>query len=757
MAARIYMPFRGERASPKFDRTKPRELNRFFKDLEKLFARVGVVTDAEKKDYVLDYVEFEVEEIWRTFPEYASATATYIAFRDVILQHYPDATGDYVYSLRDMDSLIGNAQRDGINTANDLQEFHLSFVTITSWLVEKNQISDFEQRRGYLRAFQPSLLAAITNRLQMLFLHQHPNIPHTVKDIYEAARYVLQSVVGVQRTHIATTTTTSSLAVAASSPVVSPDINIKAETFAATMATFGKTIADALQQTNRSRVAGPSANTSRNTDCNFCGGPHYIKDCPIVDEYVTAGKVRRNFEGKVVLSSGAFVPRDIPGTLLRERVDEWHHRNPNQLSVATLLHTISTEHIRQNTQPPPRPVFELSIDDQIAAVEAELFQLRSRRPTFTPAIRTRAQRAREPAPEASIEEVDDVPVILKPAKTPAKPVAPIVPVVPEITAAKEAIVVVPEIVISAPIIAPELPFASAKDAAYAPPTARNVGAPVKIPPIKAAVPAYRTLPPIHDAAIAVDVYKRSLETPVTLTQRELLALSPEVRTRYRDDTTTRRIPIPPEPQPAFLFVDEEDDPSIEPSYSFALQDKRLPEGAIIVPDPIEAYYKSLAVGEAPDITRLTVAKESTAIRSIFALIDNFQKKECTVDPGCQVIAMSETTCHSLTLAYDPQIRLNMESANGSFDWSLGLSRNVPFLIGTITLYLQVHVIRSPSYEILLGRPFDVLTESVIRNYRNEDQTITITDPNTMKKITIPTFARGSHGITESQPDFLARG
>ena len=31
----------------------------------------------------------------------------------------------------------------------------------------------------------------------------------------------------------------------------------------------------------------------------------------------------------------------------------------------------------------------------------------------------------------------------------------------------------------------------------------------------------------------------------------------------------------------------------------------------------------------------------------------------------------------------------MESANGSFDWSLGLARNVPFLIGTITLYLQV--------------------------------------------------------------------
>ena len=51
-------------------------------------------------------------------------------------------------------------------------------------------------------------------------------------------------------------------------------------------------------------------------------------------------------------------------------------------------------------------------------------------------------------------------------------------------------------------------------------------------------------------------------------------------------------------------------------------------------------------------------------------------------------------------------------------------------IGDIMLYVQIHIIRSPAYDILLGRPFDVLTESVVRNFTNEDQTITIFDPNT---------------------------
>ena len=122
-------------------------------------------------------------------------------------------------------------------------------------------------------------------------------------------------------------------------------------------------------------------------------------------------------------------------------------------------------------------------------------------------------------------------------------------------------------------------------------------------------------------------------------------------------------------------------------------------------------------------------------------IDHQIDTECIVDPGSQIIAMSEAVCHDLALIYDPTIQLNMQSANGEIDRSLGLVRNVPCRIGTITLYLQMHVIRDPAYDILLGRPFDVLMESVVRNFRNEDQTITIKDPNNGTIITIPTMPR----------------
>src|ERR1700690_2388724 len=80
-----------------------------------------------------------------------------------------------------------------------------------------------------------------------------------------------------------------------------------------------------------------------------------------------------------------------------------------------------------------------------------------------------------------------------------------------------------------------------------------------------------------------------------------------------------------------------------------------------------------------------VAKESHALHSIIIQVDNQKSVESVVDPGSQIIAMSEDICHSLGLPYDPSIILHMQSANGEVDKSLGLARNVPCTVGSVTL------------------------------------------------------------------------
>ena len=133
---------------------------------------------------------------------------------------------------------------------------------------------------------------------------------------------------------------------------------------------------------------------------------------------------------------------------------------------------------------------------------------------------------------------------------------------------------------------------------------------------------------------------------------------------------------------------------------------------------------------------LTVSLESSAIQSILACVNTKQRVECIFDPGCQAITMSATLCHKLGITYNSTIQLNMQSANRNCNLFLGLARNVPFLIENITFYLQVHIVGSVA---LLGQPFDILTESIICNFSDKDQTLTIKDPNTGHIVTIPTI------------------
>src|ERR1700740_1236754 len=101
----------------------------------------------------------------------------------------------------------------------------------------------------------------------------------------------------------------------------------------------------------------------------------------------------------------------------------------------------------------------------------------------------------------------------------------------------------------------------------------------------------------------------------------------------------------------------------------------VPDSTITIPDLYESYFNSLPPGQPPE--PMTVAKESHALQSIKMLVANQEEVECIVDSESQIMAMSQELCHHLGLSYDPTIRLNMQSANGEIDQSLGLAKDIP--------------------------------------------------------------------------------
>ncbi|KAF7323991.1 RT-RNaseH-2 domain-containing protein [Mycena kentingensis (nom. inval.)] len=174
----------------------------------------------------------------------------------------------------------------------------------------------------------------------------------------------------------------------------------------------------------------------------------------------------------------------------------------------------------------------------------------------------------------------------------------------------------------------------------------------------------------------------------------------------------------------------------------------VPAGAIVANDPVVQYLNSVPANETPKQVLVAskdvmhIASDSASLRVLYPAINGVSEEESIYDNGSQIVSMAQEIAEKLGLAWDPDICIHMQSANAQVEKSLGLAKNVPFRFGDIILYLQVHIIRQPAYKVLLGRPFDTLTRSNVENRADGSQLLTLTDPNSGKRCTVPTFERG---------------
>jgi hypothetical protein len=188
----IQMPARGDRGAPQFDSTKPRELHRYFNDLEFLFTRSGVTDEAETKKHATGFLSVDDQDIWEALEEFSTATKSYAEFKDAVLKLYPGTDVDRKYTLADLDALVGEYARLGILSKGDYSEFHRQFLVITRYLLAKQRLPQAEQSRSFRRAIAPaSLRDRVDQRLQIKKPDVHPDDPYDLKDLHEAVEFVL--------------------------------------------------------------------------------------------------------------------------------------------------------------------------------------------------------------------------------------------------------------------------------------------------------------------------------------------------------------------------------------------------------------------------------------------------------------------------------------------------------------------------------------------------------------------------------------
>jgi len=747
------LPGRNERSAPSFNESQPQELDRYFSDLQVLLNRYNIIDDEDRKKAAIRYLKIQAENLWKTTEAWSDPTKTFTEFKAEVFRLYPGATGDRTYSIQNLDLIIGHYTRSGILTAEDLGEYYRRFLLVSRYLISKGRLSTQEQSRSFFRGLPANLEAQTRTRLQQRFIDHFPDDPYDLPDIYDAVSYVLM---GSASMSLAIpppqqATNPTPIAVAAASPS-GPDPNtVKIEQLTTLVASLGEMFKSAIQtqqagprqQSVRTGATAAGTNVPGTSACNFCGVPgHFIRECEVVTEYTRAGKCKRSPDGRVVLPSGAMVPRSISGAWLRDRVEEYHRQNPGQMAaqmlfeIASLVNAPPNDAAGQSNNRYPTKQADQYYGEETARTYA-LRRPLPPRPEVVITTRPPRQSGRVGRGEHAGGAGNEVPKVRREEAAPQEE--------PETSTANKGkqVEFAPE---------PIHPYANVPDAingAVVGPIRPAVREPPPPPAPGRHEPAYTTTTKVYDPRIAKVVYERAMDAPITVTQRELLSISPEVRTQIAEVTVKKRMTrdhaqmamveeVPDEEGDLFLQQFEETNEANTP----AAKTRNLPADATIISDPYEAYLREHACSTKPS-EPVRVAAESNALRAIIPLVDGQDKVEAILDPGCQIVAMSEEVGNALAIVYDPTIRLHMVSANGGVDQSLGLARNVPFLVGDITLYLQVHILRNPAYDILLGRPFDVLTQSVVRNFPDENQTVTILDPNTNRRATVPTITRGS--------------
>jgi hypothetical protein len=260
--------------------------------------------------------------------------------------------------------------------------------------------------------------------------------------------------------------------------------------------------------------------------------------------------------------------------------------------------------------------------------------------------------------------------------------------------------------------------------------------------------------PLQADERAKELLRSTLQNPITLTAEDLLNVSEPIRIELKKLLTKKRL----EKKTVHFAGDTNkiDGPwrdvsstSVKGNFSTLpdatceiLSEDRdgLKKGDIVIGDPVLQLMATLKPGEKPK--PVSVAKESQGLRAIYPLINKVGVTECLLDSGSQIISMARNVADQLEIKWNTELTIEMESANRSVETTLGLARNVPVSCGGITVYLQIHIMSKPAYKVLLGRPFDIVTESLVKNERDGSQSLTLTDPNTGERCLMATYERG---------------
>ena len=96
-----------------------------------------------------------------------------------------------------------------------------------------------------------------------------------------------------------------------------------------------------------------------------------------------------------------------------------------------------------------------------------------------------------------------------------------------------------------------------------------------------------------------------------------------------------------------------------------------------------------------------VVPDIAHLRVVPAVINGIGEEEVLLDSGSQIVSMTKKVAATNKVSWNPSLSIQMQSANGSLFRTCRLARNIPFTLGGVIVLLQVYVMDTAPYTVLL--------------------------------------------------------
>lgn len=354
------MPAFGARDAPKFDQEKPRELLRFFRNLEDQFKRNHIVDAQEKKEFAGKYADVDTEIDWKGMRSYEIGKS-WEDHKEEITASYPEASGLALGSLKNLERLCKENRRLSRSDVSELKTFKRKFQSEVSRLeavvpdAPPAIVSNRELVGMVMQCFEETFRNAIIMRLDTIeatnaaAVNRRAEDPYLLADVWAAAEriadgssslYSSSTSGGTLGSRTQTSTVKSEENYGADIAELKDKQSLQQKNSAEAIARLERNVAQMANslnqmqsQGNSNRDSAPRQYRDNNNNmadqlCYHCSAPgHRSNNCPTKERQFAEKKIKLNAEGKVRMYDGSEIPKN-DGTSLAERIErQWKNKS----------------------------------------------------------------------------------------------------------------------------------------------------------------------------------------------------------------------------------------------------------------------------------------------------------------------------------------------------------------------------------------------------------------------------------------------